>query len=75
MKVERDLDAVVPEAERGALSIRLILHGRRVCTARNPRCEICVLAEICPSAGTFVTPPSRRASVGRTRQVAKRVAK
>jgi endonuclease-3 len=55
VKVEADLDAVVPEAERGTFSIRLILHGRRVCTARNPHCERCVLAEICPSAGKFTT--------------------
>jgi endonuclease-3 len=62
VKVESDLDALVPEEERGALSIRLILHGRRVCTARNPNCEVCVLAHVCPSAGTFVTPPTRRVS-------------
>lgn len=33
------------------LSLRLILHGRRVCTARAPECAVCVLADICPSAG------------------------
>ncbi len=49
--VERDLDALVPEAERGALSLRLILHGRATCTARSPRCGDCVLADVCPSAG------------------------
>ena len=49
--IERDLDALVPPAERGALSLRLILHGRAVCVARAPRCGICVLADICPSAG------------------------
>lgn len=35
-----------------ALSLRLILHGRRVCTARAPRCAACTLADVCPSAGT-----------------------
>ena len=39
-----------PPEERGALSLRLILHGRRVCLARKPRCGECVLADICPSA-------------------------
>jgi endonuclease III len=50
VKVERDLDAMVPPEERGALSLRLILHGRAVCVARRPRCDVCVLADICPSA-------------------------
>jgi endonuclease-3 len=50
VKVEYELNAMVPPAERGALSLRLILHGRRVCAARRPRCGECVLADICPSA-------------------------
>jgi len=50
VKVELGLNAIVPAAERGALSLRLILHGRRVCLARKPRCGECVLADICPSA-------------------------
>lgn len=50
VKVERDLDElVVPEA-RGGLSLRLILHGRQVCDARRPRCDVCLLNDICPSA-------------------------
>ena len=48
--VERVLDPLVPAAERGAFSLRLILHGRATCTARNPRCEVCVLSDFCPSA-------------------------
>ena len=50
VKVERDLDAMVAPEERGALSLRLILHGRRVCDARRPRCGECLLADLCPSA-------------------------
>ena len=50
VKVEHDLNALVPAEERGAFSLRLILHGRRVCVARKPRCGDCVLADICPSA-------------------------
>lgn len=53
-KVEQDLNAIVPAAERGALSLRLILHGRQVCLARVPRCGRCGLADICPSAGEFL---------------------
>ncbi len=75
VKVEYELDAVVPEAERGAFSIRLILHGRRVCTARNPRCEACVLAPLCPSAGSFVRATPRKRSAKAARPAAKRLAK
>jgi endonuclease-3 len=50
VKIELDLNGIVPEEERGALSLRLILHGRRICVARKPRCAQCVLADFCPSA-------------------------
>lgn len=50
VKVELELNPMVPAAERGAFSLRLILHGRRVCIARRPRCGECVLVDICPSA-------------------------
>jgi endonuclease III len=53
VKVELELNPMVRADERGALSLRLILHGRRVCIARKPRCDACVLADICPSAFTF----------------------
>ena len=49
-KVEADLTAMLPPREWGSLSLRLILHGRRVCVARRPRCEVCVLADYCPSS-------------------------
>ena len=51
VKVEADLDAIVPARERGALSLRLILHGRQVCQARKPRCDRCVLGGTCPRIG------------------------
>jgi len=50
VKVELELNPMVPAAERGLFSLRLILHGRRVCVARRPRCEDCVLNDFCPSA-------------------------
>jgi endonuclease-3 len=50
VKVETEVGALLPPEEWGAFSLRLILHGRAVCVARKPRCEICVLADICPSA-------------------------
>jgi endonuclease III len=53
VKIEFDLNGIVPPVERGALSLRLILHGRQVCKARKPRCDVCVLNDICPSAFKF----------------------
>ena len=50
VKVESVLNAMVPAPDRGLLSLRLILHGRRVCVARRPRCEACVLNDFCPSS-------------------------
>ena len=52
VKVELALDKLVPAAERGAFSLRLILHGRKTCVARTPRCTTCVLADFCPSSTT-----------------------
>ncbi len=50
VKVEMELNPMVPMAERGDFSLRLILHGRRVCFARKPNCGGCVLADFCPSS-------------------------
>ena len=50
VKIEYELNAMIPPAERGVFSLRLILHGRRVCDARRPRCPDCVLNEFCPSS-------------------------
>jgi endonuclease III len=50
VKIEMELNPMVRAPERGPLSLRLILHGRAVCTARKPRCGDCVLADVCPSA-------------------------
>ena len=50
VKVEKELCAMVPPKEWGDLSLRLILHGRRVCDAKAPRCGACVLESLCPSS-------------------------
>ena len=47
---EKELNGMLPASERGAFSLRLILHGRRVCQSRTPRCEGCVLNDFCPSS-------------------------
>jgi endonuclease-3 len=54
VRVELELNRLVPPAERGRFSLRLILHGRRVCSARRPECDACALADVCPAAGTGV---------------------
>ncbi|HEV8425447.1 MAG TPA: endonuclease III [Actinomycetes bacterium] len=50
VKVERDLMALVPVEEWTSFSHRLIWFGREVCTAKDPRCDRCELADLCPSA-------------------------
>ncbi len=62
VKVEYELNSYLPGSEWGTFSLRLILHGRRVCDARKPQCGECVLADICPSAGLPVDGPTTRRS-------------
>ncbi len=50
VKIELDLQKIVPRADWARLPHLLIWHGRRVCDARRPRCEDCVLADLCPSS-------------------------
>ncbi len=50
-RIEPDLMKLVPQAHWQDLSIRLIFHGRAVCTARSPRCGSCPIADICPMGG------------------------
>ena len=50
VKIERDLMALIPQADWTLISHLLILHGRAVCIANRPRCGACVLAKICPSS-------------------------
>lgn len=54
VKIELDLNPLVAPEGRGDFSLRLIEHGRQVCDARKPRCEVCVLNDVCPSAGSTV---------------------
>jgi endonuclease-3 len=53
VKIEQDLMQVLPRAEWTFTSHALIWHGRRVCVARKPRCDVCTLSRLCPSAFTF----------------------
>ncbi len=50
VKIERDLQRVVPRADWARFPHLLIWHGRRVCDARRPRCEDCVIEDLCPAS-------------------------
>ncbi len=50
VKIERDLIRIVPRADWARLPHLLIWHGRRVCDARRPACDCCVLADLCPAS-------------------------
>ena len=50
-KIERDLVSLVPESDWIDFSHLLIAHGRKICKARRPACDVCPLAKVCPAAG------------------------
>jgi len=52
-KIERDLMQITQKEKWMKLTDLLIFHGRQICNAQKPKCEICVLNRICPSAFTF----------------------
>ena len=72
VKIEADVTRMVPAQEWTGLSLRLILHGRRICVARAPRCPDCVMNDFCPSSSIRrrsrpTAPPARpRGSVSLT---------
>ena len=83
VKVEYELNAMLPPPEWGEFSLRLILHGRRVCDARKPRCEECLLEALCPSSVLPTKKPARKVAgkkparkvAAKKRVVKKRMAK
>lgn len=52
-KAEADLMELIPQNEWKHFSASVVLHGRYICKAKKPKCEVCVLNRICPSAFTF----------------------
>lgn len=57
VKVEAELGRYLPPAQWGDFSLRMILHGRRVCAAKKPSCDECALEDVCPSS---ILPRSRK---------------
>ena len=62
VKVERDLMKLIPQPDWENWSIRIIYHGRAICMARNPQCDRCELADLCPSANLSEKPTLEAAS-------------
>ena len=80
VKVEYELNAMLPPPEWGGFSLRLILHGRRVCDAKKPNCAECLLEKLCPSSNLLtkktvkktVKKISKKASTKTVMKVAKK---
>jgi endonuclease III len=65
VKIERDLQRVVPRADWARFPHLLIWHGRRVCDARRPRCEDCAVEDLCPASRLRSSDASGRARAAR----------
>ena len=66
VEIEQDLMKIVPREEWTAFANRLILHGRRICIARKPKCAECVVNELCPSRDDLRSPASSKARTARS---------
>ncbi|HVB13471.1 MAG TPA: endonuclease III [Candidatus Dormibacteraeota bacterium] len=65
VKIEAEVCRMVPSLEWTGLSLRLILHGREVCLARTPRCQVCILESWCPSSSLRLGRKPKKSSTGR----------
>lgn len=54
VKIEQDLISLARKEDLDSISMTLIYHGRKVCQARKPRCQVCILKELCPSSIIFI---------------------
>ncbi len=53
-KIEKDLMALIPREDWAVIPYVLQAHGRKICTARKPKCEKCPVKDLCPSAGEYL---------------------
>ena len=60
VKVERVLMQLYPRDRWLQVSDVLIFHGRRICHSQRPRCDLCPVADVCPSARVVVPVPAKR---------------
>lgn len=70
VKIEKDLQALLPQDQWIDFSHRLIWHGRRVCNARKPRCEACDLESLCPKVGVKPAKKAARSSAASAKSTA-----
>ena len=74
-KIEQDLMELVPKRHWIMFPHWMIFHGRQVCVARKPKCDICVLADICPSRplfkGSDMAPQAKQKDVPRRRSTSR----
>ena len=75
VKVEYELNAMLPPPEWGQFSLRLILHGRRECDAKKPKCEECLLEKLCPSSNLPTKKPVKKSVKNPAKKPAKTVIK
>ncbi|HEY6050331.1 MAG TPA: endonuclease III [Thermoanaerobaculia bacterium] len=54
VKVELELNEIVPRGQRTMAAHRLIFHGREICHARRPQCEVCSVNDLCPKVGVVL---------------------
>ncbi|MFN2386451.1 MAG: endonuclease III [Thermoanaerobaculia bacterium] len=54
VRIEQDLNALIPKGRRTLAAHQLIFHGRQICVARRPRCEICPVNPLCPKIGVLL---------------------
>jgi endonuclease-3 len=76
--IEQELATLLPPREWTAFTLRIIQHGRALCDAKRPRCEVCPLAPECPSAGKLARAakqPAARAASPTTRRAGLRSAR
>lgn len=74
-KIEQDLMGLLPRERWGEVGLVLILHGRKTCTARKPKCDECEVSRLCPSAFSFESekpthekkPAAKKKTTGRRR--------
>ena len=71
VKVEYELNAMLPPPEWGEFSLRLILHGRRVCDAKKPNCAECLLEKLCPSSNL----PTKKTVKKTSKKIVKKASK
>ena len=66
-KIEADLSAIVPVSEQVKFCPLLQRHGREICTAKNPKCEICPIQDLCPKIGVVTVQLAKRRKEPRSR--------